>query len=191
MGHRFIISLMLIISFSCQGQEGFTFNQHNSEVLTDTLIWNISSVNECDTSPWAVEQFGNFATGSQYDITYTVSDSYNCGGTCVSVQSGEVVANIYTSVDKELSLDFEGIGEKESSSFEKIQFYLNDELVAEGHAPGGNLGCEMGAIVPVYYTTFPITIDANTITSLRVSFSTVDGLYHVGAYYYIFLQLSN
>lgn len=31
----------------------------------------------------------------------------------------------------------------------------------------------------------------NTITKFRVDFSTVDALYHVDAYYFIFFQLSN
>lgn len=190
MVRKVIFNLFLLLNMNVYSQN-FMFNQHNVDVLKDTLIWSITSNNPCSATPWEFTKYGYFDSGVQYDIMYRIEDSENCGGTCTAIQSGEAIATIYTTVEKELRLTFEGIGEKESSSFEKIKFYFNGTLVAEGHAPGGKLECEMGEIVTVNHTTFPIIIPANTITKFRVDFSTVDALYHVDAYYYIFFQLSN
>lgn len=188
MVHKVIFSILLLNCINSYSQN-FMFNQHGEEVLEDTLIWSITANNPCSATPWEFIKYGDFNNGLQYDITYFIEDSENCGGTCAYVQSGEAIATIYTTSEKYLTLNFEGIGEKQSSNFEKIAFYLNDNLIAEGHAPGGNLGCEMGSIVPVYYEEFPIVIPANTITRFRIKFSTVDNLFHVGAYYYVLFSI--
>lgn len=190
MARKVIFSILLLISIRSYSQN-FMFNQHNTNVLEDTLIWSITADNPCSEDPWNFIKYGSFNNGLQYDIMYNIEDSENCGGTCSSVQSGMAIATIYTTTEKSMSLKFDGIGEKESQIYEKIEFYLNDILIAEGHAPGGGLGCEMGSIVSEFYVDPQIIIPANTVTTFRIKFSTVDAWYHVGAYYAVLLSIYN
>ena len=190
MARKVIFSILLLISIRSYSQN-FMFNQHNTVVLEDMLIWTITADNPCSADPWDFTKYNYFNSGLQYEIMYNIEDSENCGGTCSSVQSGEAVATIYTTTEKSMALTFGGIGEKENEIYEKIEFYLNDILIAEGHAPGGGLGCEMGPIVDKFYVDPNIIIPANTVTTFRIKFSTVDAWYHVGAYYLVILSLFN
>jgi hypothetical protein len=89
-----------------------------------------------------------------------------------------------------LSLDFEGIGELELSNYELISFRLDGTLLARGNAPGGDLEWEMGPIVETVIVPAPYLLEAGTVHTLLINFTTNDPLYHVNSYYQINLSFS-
>ena len=148
------------------------------------LSWSQTVSNTCDSTPWTI------SAGNQ-TIRYDIVDSSNCGGTCSSTQAGTATATIVVgSSAVNLGLDFEGVGEAQNSSFERITFTLNGTQVANANAPGGGLGCVMGPVVKTYTTSPPYTLAANTTHTLVIDFTTADALYHVNAYYEVDLSFS-
>jgi hypothetical protein len=148
-----------------------------------SIIWNLSYTGIVGgSSPWIV-------SNNNKRIRYNVENSLNCGGINSNIQTGTAVANIFTgSFDGNMNIDFSGIGEAQSSGFEKISFYLDDVLVGAGNAPGGGQGCVMGPIVKTPSIILPIKLQANRNYVFRINFSTVDPLFHVNAYYVVDLS---
>ena len=150
----------------------------------NNLVWNTTVDNLCDPAPWTI-------TNNNLSIRYDVVDSADCGGTCSTIQAGTATAIITVgSVNTYLGLDFLGIGELEAPTYELIKFYLDGVEVANGHAAGGDLECEMGPIVETVLVPGPYLLLANTTYTFFIDFTTNDGLFHVGAYYEVDLSLS-
>ena len=176
------------------GQGNYMFNQHTKyEIPEDTIIFSMVVNNPCNDSPWDIEHITNIPGYDVYVIKYTIEDSQNCGGTCQYTQSGELVAVLTYTLSKNLYLDFHGIGEEQDMNYEKITFFLNNELLAEGHAPGsiGGGTCLMGEVIPKYYVPMPMLVNGNTVNEFRINFSTVDNNFHVGAYYTVTLTIEH
>lgn len=89
-----------------------------------------------------------------------------------------------------LNVDFEGIGERQDSGFDKITFKLDGTQIADAHTPGGGLGCLMGPVIKTYQVASPYLLLANTTHTLRIDFSTIDALYHVDSYYQVNLSFT-
>ena len=149
------------------------------------LSWVTTVSNPCSSDPWTISDNNTI-------IRYDVEDSLNCGGTCDSVQAGTATATITVdNVDTYLYLDFEGIGELEKTSFEKITFKLDGVQIAKANAAGGNLECEMGPVVKEYNVAPPYFLPANSTHTFEIDFTTNDNLFHVGSYYEVDLSFSN
>ena len=149
------------------------------------LSANTSGFTGCTSAGWIV-------TNNNLSLRFNVAPSANCpGGTCGIRQIGTAIATITVGGENtNLDLDFEGMGEAESANFDKIFFYLDNVLLADGHAPGGGLGCVDGPIVATYAINPPYLLSANNVYTLRVEFDTVDNLFHVDSYYQVNLSFN-
>jgi hypothetical protein len=148
------------------------------------LIWDTTVNNPCNATPWEI-------TNANLTIRYNITNSVNCGGTCNSTQSGTATATITVGgTDVNMGLDFKGIGELQDPDFEKILFKLDGVQVANAHAAGGSLGCQMGPVIKTYITPSPYFMAANSVHTLLVEFTTNDGAYHVGAFYEVNLSFT-
>jgi len=121
-------------------------------------------------------------------LQFRVEDSQNCDGENPNTQMGTATANIQIEGDSPVTLDieFSGYGEAQSAGYDLIKFSLNGEVIGDGQAPGGGLGCESA----------PVTVNPSEPKSLEpgphtlvIEFTTNDGQYHVDAYYEIRVML--
>ena len=121
-------------------------------------------------------------------LQFRVEDSENCAGPNPNTQTGTATANIQIEGDSPvtLNIDFSGYGEAQSAGYDLIKFILNGEVIGDGQAPGGGLGCESA----------PVTVNAAELQILEpgphtlvIEFTTNDAQYHVDAYYEIDLML--
>ena len=184
MVRKIIISILSLIPLFSFGQGGFFFNQHGVSLPIFGLDWVTTVDNLCDTNPWTI-------TNHSLVIRYDITNSTNCGGTCSTIQAGTATADITIGdVDVYLNLTFEGVGELQSSNYEKIDFFLDDVLIASANAAGGSLGCAFGDVVKTYHVTPPYSLIKNTDHELFVNFTTNDGLYHEDCFYEITLSFS-
>jgi len=150
------------------------------------LNWETTSNNStneaCVDGGWVI-------SNQNTRIRYNISDSANCvTGGCPITQVGTATANIQVgSSDVIMELDFEGLGEAEAAgSFERIEFLLNNALLARGSSAGGGLGCAPAIpIVKEVIIAGPYLLLANQNYTFTINFTTGDPLFHVGAYYEI------
>lgn len=154
------------------------------------LSWGATSNNSsnagCLDGGWVISE-------ENTKIRFNISDSSNCGGTCPITQTGTATATINVgSVDVQMNLDFTGLGEAQAAgSFERIEFRLNATLLARGSSAGGGLGCAPAIpIVKQIIVPGPYLLLANTTYQFNISFTTGDGLYHLGAFYEIKLSFA-
>ena len=121
-------------------------------------------------------------------LQFKVEDREDCGGENPNTQQGTATANIEItgSSPVSLELDFSGIGEAQSAGYDLIKFILNGEVIGDGQAPGGGLGCVSDSVLvnPADQQTLEPGSHA-----LVIDFTTNDGMYHVDAYYEIELKL--
>ena len=148
------------------------------------LSWVLTVSNACNAMPWTI-------TNNNLDIRYDIEDSSDCGGQCSTPQAGTATATITVGANNvEMGLDFSGVGEAELSQYEMITFELDGTLLAKANAPGGGLKCQMGPVVKTYITPSPYLLQANSVHTLLIDFDTVDGAYHVGAFYNVQLTFT-
>jgi hypothetical protein len=146
------------------------------------LTWTTTVNNPCNPTPWTI-------TNLNQSIRYTISDSFNCGGTCNSIQSGTATASITAGeYPVRLYLDFYGIGELKDPNYEIIKIYLNDVEIANAHATGGGISCAFGPVTKEFITEPPYLLDANGVYKIFIDFTTNDALHHVGCYYQVDLS---
>lgn len=142
-----------------------------------SITWVTTYAGTLQGDPWLI-------SNNNRSIKYNIENSANCGGSNPNTQSGTATATINVGSNNVImNVDFNGLGEAESPAYELIQFRLNGDFVASAHAPGGSLGCAMGPTVKTPENIQPITLLAGNIYTFEISFTTADGLYHVGAYY--------
>jgi hypothetical protein len=167
----------------CTNSESFSIFSPVSG-LTWSTSTNTVGLAGCTDAGWEI-------TNSNLDIKFKVSDSQNCGGTCSATQTGVATATITVGpANTYLHVDFNGLGERQDSNYDKITFKLDGTQIADAHAPGGGLGCLMGPVVKAYQVTGPYLLLANTVHTLRIDFTTVDSLYHVGSFYQVNLSFT-
>ena len=137
--------------------------------------WNVTDQTEDDNS---ISQ----------SLQFRVEDSQNCGGDNPNTQIGTATANIQIEGNSPvtLDLDFSGYGEAQSAGYDLIKFSLNGEVIGDGQAPGGGLGCESAPVT--VNPSEPKSLDPGPHT-LVIEFTTNDGQYHVDAYYEIRVKL--
>jgi len=159
-----------------------------TEMPVNGLTWittnNMDGVPQCIDAGWVISP-------DNLSIRYNVSDSANCGGTCDLTQSGSASATITVgSFDTYLNIDFNGIGELESSAFDVIAFHLDGVEVSNGHAAGGGLTCSVGPIIETVLVPGPYYLLAGSVHILLIDFSTNDPLYHTNSYYQVNLSFA-
>ena len=148
------------------------------------LTWDLTVDNPCDATPWTI-------SNQNLKIRYDVTDSSGCGGTCNAEQAGTATAIITVGgIDVNMGLSFNGIGELELSNYEKITFSLDGTQIADAHAAGGNLDCQMGPVIQSFTQAPPYLLLAGSTHILFINFTTNDGAYHVGAYYEVDLTFT-
>ena len=121
-------------------------------------------------------------------LQFRVEDSQNCDGPNPNTQTGTATANIQIEGDSPVTLDidFSGYGEAQSAGYDLIKFSLNGEVIGDGQAPGGGLGCESAPVT--VNPADPQILEPGPHT-LVIDFTTNDAQYHVDAYYEIELML--
>lgn len=121
-------------------------------------------------------------------LQFRVEDSQNCDGQNPNTQMGTATANIQIEGDNPVTLDidFSGYGEAQSAGYDLIKFSLNGEVIGDGQAPGGGLGCESSPVT--VNPSEPKVLEPGPHT-LIIDFTTNDGQYHVDAYYEIRVKL--
>ena len=121
-------------------------------------------------------------------LQFKVEDSANCGGDNGNTQNGTATANIQVNGSSPLTLelDFSGIGEAQSAGYDRIIFKLNGNVIGDGQAPGGGLGCAADSVL--VNNAGPQILDPGPHT-LIIEFTTGDAKYHVDAYYEIEAKL--
>lgn len=149
---------------------------------------------------WTYSNYGK-------SIRFNVSRSATSGcpvpeGTCNIQQIGYATASIVVGpVSTYMTLEFTGFGERVASNYDKIEFKLNNIVIAAANAPGdlgGNGQCLDGPVIKTFWdqlgtnptptgetTTNPYRyfLAANTTHILSVFFDTRDALYHYNSYY--------
>ena len=137
--------------------------------------WNVTIQEETDSS---ITQ----------SLQFKVEDSANCGGDNGNTQNGTATANIQVNGSSALTLelDFSGIGEAQSAGYDRIIFKLNGNVIGDGQAPGGGLGCAADSVL--VNNAGPQILDPGPHT-LIIEFTTGDAAYHVDAYYEIKAKL--
>ncbi len=137
--------------------------------------WNVTIQEETDSS---ITQ----------SLQFKVEDSANCGGGNGNTQNGTATANIQVNGSSPLTLelDFSGIGEAQSAGYDRIIFYLDGNVIGDGQAPGGGLGCTADSVL--VNNAGPQILDPGPHT-LIIEFTTGDASYHVDAYYEIKAKL--
>ena len=119
------------------------------------------------------------------NLTLKVSweNSSGCpGGSNPNTQSATATINMTTSKPQKISLEWVGIGELEAPNFEKMEVYIDGNLIGSAQAAGGNQGCAMGPVISVNNYPSGYELPAgNHIISINAT--TNDGAYHIGAYY--------
>ena len=121
-------------------------------------------------------------------LQFKVEDSQDCGGENPNTQEGTATANIQItgSSPVNLDIDFSGIGEAQSAGYDLIKFILNGEVIGDGQAPGGGLGCVSDSVLVNPADQQILEPGSHTLV---IDFTTNDGMYHVDAYYEIELKL--
>ena len=123
-------------------------------------------------------------------LQFKVENSENCvDGGNPNEQQGTATANIQITGDSpvNLEIDFSGVGEAQSAGYDLIKFILNGEVIGDGQAPGGGLGCTSDSVL--VNPADQQTLEPGSHT-LVIDFTTNDGQYHVDAYYEIALRLT-
>jgi hypothetical protein len=167
-------------SLSSGASSGSSSGSSSSEVGTCEIEWDTSIFDgTLGGNPWVVSLGGS-------RIRFNIEDSENCGGANPNTQSGTATATITVGASPGLlGFSFSGYAEEEATGFEVIEFYLNGVLVASATSPGtiGGDTCLMGAAIVTYHVAPPYALDADSVNTLEINFTTNDPLYHVGAYY--------
>tara|TARA_B100000073_G_scaffold287851_2_gene249816 strand:+ start:1942 stop:2841 length:900 start_codon:yes stop_codon:yes gene_type:complete len=138
--------------------------------------WNVTIQEETDSSV-------------QQSLRFKVEDSADCGGENSNTQTGTATANIQVIGSEPITMDleFSGLGEAQSAGYDLIQFILNGDIIGDGQAPGGGLGCVSDSVLVNPAGTQQLDPGNHTLV---IEFTTNDGAYHVGAYYEIAITLT-
>ena len=149
------------------------------------LSWTTTVNNPCNSAPWTI-------TNSNKDIRYTITDSFDCGGPCNSVQAGTATATITVGPnDTLMGLDFEGIGELEDAGFERMIFELDGVAIASTESRNLSLGCsQFGPVAKTFNQPPPYLLLAGSVHVLEILFTTGDERFHVGCFYQVNLSFT-
>jgi hypothetical protein len=163
----------------------------NSSTVPLSVSWDGGSGVPSPTTSGLVGAGGGWSiTNSGRTIQFTVENSANCGGPNGNRQRGYARAVITGgSSGYRFIPSMVGFGERQDTGFDQMTLYFNGSLIVTGDAPGGGLGCATAGPVVQTPSSIPFqTIAPGSSNTFECYFDTVDGLYHVDAYY--ILQLA-
>lgn len=127
-------------------------------------------------SLWSVD-------GDNLTLKVSWENSSNCpSGTNPNTQSATATINMTTTKLQKIGLSWIGIGELEAPNFEKMEVYIDGNLIGSAQAAGGNKGCEMGSVNSVNNYPAGYSLPAGNHV-IYINATTNDGLFHTGAYY--------
>lgn len=160
----------------------FTFNTPWS--FTDTGAGSINATRTYDQTSFPstpTPAFWSVSAGG-YGLRVNWEDSADCGGFNNKTQSATATVSINVTTPQNIQAIWEGIAEREQTTFEQMTIFIDGVEIGSATSPGGNLGCEMGAVVStnLYPDGYPLTVGDHTIS---ITASTNDPLFHVGSYY--------
>lgn len=115
-------------------------------------------------------------------IRFDIEDSFNCGGTNSLEQTGLATASVTTTEEFALTIDIIGIAELEDAGFELMRVSIDGVLVISATSNQDDLGCAMGPVDVTTLVAQPYLL-APGDHNFQITFTTNDGLYHVGAFY--------
>lgn len=145
---------------------------------------------------WETEQSGIIGSGGWQitnngnTIRFNVEDSANCGGLNANIQSGTATAIInVTGKTKIMAVSLSGLGELQAANFEVMKLTLDGILIISSTSPGTAGGCLSGPVVVSTLVNGPYLLPVG-IHTLTLTFSTVDRLFHKGAFYLCQLTFS-
>ena len=121
--------------------------------------------------------------GDNLTLKVSWENSSNClGGTNSNTQSATATINMTTTKLQKVGLSWIGIGELEEPGFEKMEVYIDGNLIGSAEAAGGNKGCEMGPVKSInnYPTGYTLPVGNHVIS---INATTNDRFFHTGAYY--------
>lgn len=122
-------------------------------------------------------------------LRFDLETSHDCeGGTNDREQGGTAIATFEVPAYNLISFDFGGMAELEDSNYERLSFYVNDDLYARtGPTPTENGPiCASGPIEISWVTTSPQNLRNGTNT-IRVEFTTGDGFSHIDSFYEVYI----
>jgi hypothetical protein len=116
--------------------------------------------------------------GDDWTLRINFHDSQNCGGSNPSTQSGTATRQVSLAVPRTLSISMSGVVETQNGGYEQAEARVDGSLVASGGSFEEGGGCTMKAAS----AGGSILLQPGDHV-IELSASTVDGLYHVGAYW--------
>lgn len=169
-----------------EGVPPFAIRSYSIEQLQDGAVvaprWSLVNNNPLGLR-WDYEDDENCAAGQTeafaYWNPYTQTGYARCKVRILSEQY------------RRMLITWEGMGERQSSSFESMTFRYKKESASSfttagtAHAPGGGLGC-VGGMGPVVSDPTPpvfIDLEVGEVYDIEIQTSSNDSLYHNGAYY--------
>lgn len=121
--------------------------------------------------------------GDNLTLKVSWENSSNCpSGTNPNTQSATATINMTTTKLQTIGLSWIGIGELQAANFEKMEVYIDGNLIGSAQAAGGNKGCEMGSVNSVNNYPAGYNLPAGNHV-IYINATTNDGLFHTGAYY--------
>lgn len=121
-------------------------------------------------------------------LRVNIEDSLNCGGSNGNVQRFVIRKTINVlSGTGTISATVTGLAETQDTGFEMMFVYVNGSLIYQSTSRDLNGGCAMGSPLVQLNTSAPLNYGDNLIS---VEFTTGDGLFHVGGFYDVTLNIS-
>ena len=128
-------------------------------------------------SPWSISNNG-------LSLRLDWEDDWNCKNHNRWKQDAHAWVTIVVPRAMIMTVNWSGMGERNNPNSELMRVWVDDVMVCSAHAPGGGLGC-LGGMGPVVSDPPPpqqVTLQPGPHT-LRLYTSTVDALFHFGAWY--------
>lgn len=133
----------------------------------------------CPEYPWQKTAFsGATWTGDGWSLRISFEDSLNCGGPNATIQWGMATRQVCLCVPMRLTINMVGVVERQDFGFEQAFARVNGLPVCSGGSVGEGLGCGMTTVTPSGSIDLPPGQHM-----IELNASTVDPMYHVGAYW--------
>lgn len=133
---------------------------------------------ECVSAPELTADDGAEWSEVGDGLRLSFEDSLNCGGSNDSPQFGRAVIRLHLLDDHSLICNLSGRTERQNADFDVGRIVVDGNVVAQISGTGEQLGCMMGD----HSTAVTVQVGRGDHVVELIG-NTVDGLYHVGAYF--------
>ena len=157
------------------------------ERLDVTVAWTENTDGLDANGGWQITNNGR-------RVRFNVEDSGAgyCANVNPNIQSGTAEGIFTVNQDAQLTASVSGLGEPVEKGFEIMEVFVNEILIAQGQNDEIDIdpGCDV-VVTPECCESVPIvqtilsTVDlvAGTTYQLKITFTTTDATFHVGAFY--------